>query len=125
VFPRISIKDNMILHMRECNTSNRHGKHHRVLSLKCNIFSIKIEENESIRDFISRIKGKLGNIGKKVFSIDVVTINLDGILEDYQMFIIGLEERVKALTFKELAEVYLCGRKKGERNLIKGLKVLI
>ena len=45
-----------------------------------------MEENESIDDFISRIKDvkdKLGNIGETISSIDLVNITLNGMLEEH------------------------------------------
>jgi hypothetical protein len=65
-----------------------------------------MEVNESVSDFISRIKDikdKLGNIGEKVSNTDLVTITLNGILEEYQMFITGLATREKDPTFEELS----------------------
>jgi hypothetical protein len=78
--------------------------------LKSKLISIKMEENESISDFISRIKDikdKLGNIGEKVSSTDLVTITLNGMLEEYQMFITGLAAREKAPTFEELVGILM------------------
>ena len=49
-----------------------------------------MEANESIRNFISRIKDlsdKLGDIGEKVSSIDLVIITLKGLGQDYKVFI--------------------------------------
>ena len=53
------------------------------------------------------MEDKLGDIGEKVSNIDLVTISLNGILEDYQMFIIGLASREKAPTFEELTGILL------------------
>jgi hypothetical protein len=82
----------------------------RVLSLKSKLLSIRMEENESISDFISRIKDvkdKLGNIGETISSIDLVTITLNDMLEEYHMFITGLAAREKAPTFEELAGILM------------------
>jgi hypothetical protein len=53
------------------------------------------------------MKDKLGDIGEKVPNIDLVTISLNGMLEDYQMFITCLTTREKAPTFEELAGILL------------------
>ena len=53
------------------------------------------------------MKDKLGDIGEKVSSIDLVRITLNGIKEGYQMFIIGLGAREKATTFEELIRVLI------------------
>ena len=45
-----------------------------------------MDENESVSSFlgcIKEVKDKLGNIGEKVSSIDLGTITLNGMLEDY------------------------------------------
>jgi hypothetical protein len=52
-----------------------------------------MDGNESVSSFLGRIKevkDKLGNIGETVSSTDLVTITLNGMLEDYHMFITGL-----------------------------------
>jgi hypothetical protein len=94
------VKDNIILHIRECKTSHETWETlkglyetmntNRVLFLKSKLLSIKMEENENISKFLSRIKelkDKLGDIGEKIYSIDLVTITLNGMLDEYQMFI--------------------------------------
>ena len=53
------------------------------------------------------MEDKLGDIGEKVSNIDLVTISLNGILEDCQMFITGLAAREKAPTFEELIGIFL------------------
>jgi hypothetical protein len=53
------------------------------------------------------VKDKLVNIGETVSNIDLVTITLNGMLEDYHMFIIGLAAREKPPTFEELAGILL------------------
>jgi hypothetical protein len=53
------------------------------------------------------MEDKLGDIGEKVSNIDLVTISLNGILEDYQMFITGLAAREKDPTFEELIGILL------------------
>jgi hypothetical protein len=120
VLLRMSVKDSLIPHIRDCTTSTEtwttlkdlyESKNtNRVLSLKSKLLSIRMEENESISDFISRIKDvkdKLGNIGETISSTDLVTITLNGMLEEYQMFITGLAAREKAPTFEELAGILM------------------
>lgn len=103
VFLRMSVKDNIIPHIRDCKTSKetwdilkglyQTANTNRVLFLKSKLLSIKMEENENVTNFISRIKDlkdKLGDIGEKVSPTDLVTVTLNGMLEDYQMFITGI-----------------------------------
>jgi hypothetical protein len=69
-----------------------------------------MDGNESVSSFLGRIKevkDKLGNIGETVSSTDLVTITLNGMLEDYQMFITGLAAREKPPTFEELTGILL------------------
>jgi hypothetical protein len=69
-----------------------------------------MEENENISNFLSRIKelkDKLGDIGEKISSTDLVTVTLNGMLDEYQMFITGLATREKAPTFDELTGILL------------------
>jgi len=52
-----------------------------------------MEENESISAFVSRIKDlkdKLRHKGESIPNIDLVKNTLNGMSEDYQMFITGL-----------------------------------
>ena len=96
----MSIKDNIILHIRNCTTSKatwdtQKGLYqttdaNRVLFLKTKLLSIKMEANEGVSKFISRIKelgDKLGDIGEVVESFDLVTITLKCLLPDYKVFI--------------------------------------
>ena len=53
------------------------------------------------------MKDKLGDIGEKLPNTDLVTIALNGMLEDYQMFITGLAAREKDPTFEELTGILL------------------
>lgn len=78
--------------------------------MKIELLSIKMEANQSISNFISRIKylsDKLGDIGEKVSSIDLVTITLKGLVQDYEDFISTLSARPKSPTFDELTRVLL------------------
>jgi hypothetical protein len=53
------------------------------------------------------MKYKLGDIGEKVSNTDLDTISLNGMLEDYKMFITGLAARENAPTFEELTGILL------------------
>ena len=71
---------------------------------------MKMDANESVSSFLGRlkeVKDKLGDIGEKVSSTDLVTITLNGMLEDYHMFITGLAAREKPPTFEELTGILL------------------
>lgn len=53
------------------------------------ILSIKMEANENITNFISYAKDlsdKLGDVGEKVSSTDLVTITLYGLVQGYHLF---------------------------------------
>ena len=99
VLLRMSMKDNIISHIRECNTSTitwntlkglyETSNSNRILFLKTKLLSIKMEEREEVNNYISRIKDlrdKLSDIGEKVSNSDLVTIKLKGMLAEYQMF---------------------------------------
>lgn len=85
------------------------NKNH-VLFLKSKILSIRMEENEYVVAFISQIKelkDKLGDIGENISNIDLVTITLNGMKEDYQIFITSLVAREKAPTFEDLTGILI------------------
>ena len=76
VLLRMSVKDNIIPHIRDCKTSKetwdvlkglyKTSNANRILFLKTQLLSIKMEANESISNFVSIIKDlsdKLGDIG--------------------------------------------------------------
>jgi hypothetical protein len=78
--------------------------------LKNELLGIKMDGNEYVSSFLGRIKevkDNLGNIGEIISNTDLVTITLNGMLEDYQMFITGLPAREKPLTFEELIGILL------------------
>lgn len=82
----------------------------RTLFLRKKILSIKMEENESVSSFLSRIKevkDKLSDIGQTVANDDLVTITMNGMTDDYQMFITGLNAREKPPSFEELTGILL------------------
>jgi hypothetical protein len=116
----MSIKDSIIPHIREAKTFAETwtalkdlyetSNTNRILFLKTKFLGIKMDGNESVSSFLDRIKevkDKLGNIGETVSSTDLVTITLNGMLEDYQMFITGLAAREKPPTFEELTGILL------------------
>jgi hypothetical protein len=87
-----------------------------ILFSKTKLLGIKMDGNESLSSFLGRIKevkDKLGNIGEIVSSTDLVTITLNGMLEDYQMLITGLAAKEKSFTFEELTGILL---QEGERH---------
>ena len=87
----------------------------RVLFLKTKLLSIKMEANEGVRKFISRVKDlsdKLGDIGEVVESTDLVIISLKGLVLDYKVFISALTVREKPRFFKN-SHGFLSKKKKG------------
>lgn len=69
-----------------------------------------MEENKSISNFISLIKDfkyTLWDIDEEVFSTDLVTITLNGMQDEYQMFIIGLTKGEKDPTFYHLESIFM------------------
>jgi hypothetical protein len=69
-----------------------------------------MEENENISNFLSRIKemkDKLGDIGEKISSTNLVTVTLNGMLDEYQIFITSLVAREKAPSFDDLIGILL------------------
>ena len=116
----MSMKYNIIPHIRDARTYKETWKAlkdlyetnntNQILFLKSKLLSIKMDINESINTFLGRIKDmkdKLGDIGERVSNTDLVTISLNGMLEDYQMFITGLATREKTRTFEELEGILL------------------
>ena len=120
VLLRMSVKDNIIPHIRDCETSKatwdtlkglyETTNANHILFLKTKLLSIKMDTNESISNFVSRIKDlsdKLGDIGEKVSSTDLVTVTLKGLVPDYKVFISALSARPTPPTFEELAGILL------------------
>jgi hypothetical protein len=114
------VKDGIISHIREDKTSAKtwtmlkslyeSSNTNHILFLKTKLLDSKMDGNESVSSFlghIKEVKEKLGNIGKTISNVDLVTITLNGMLEDSQMFIIGLAAREKPLTFEELTGILL------------------
>ena len=97
---KLSVKDCIIPHIRDYKTVPEIWKMlkdlcevkntNRLLFLKRNILSIKMEENESISSFISwikEVKYKLNDIDHTVANDDMVIITMNGTRDDYQMLI--------------------------------------
>jgi hypothetical protein len=116
----MSINDNIIPHIREATTSAatwttlkalyETSNTNRILLLKTKLLGIKMDGNESVSSFLGRIKEvkhKLVNIRETISNTDLVTITLNGMPEDYHMFIIGLTSREKPPTFEELTGILL------------------
>jgi hypothetical protein len=114
------VKDIIIPHIRDAKTSSetwqalnnlyQTNNTNHIIFLKSKLLSIKMDINESVNAFLGLIKvmkDKLGDIGEIVSNIDLVTISLNAMLEDYQMFITGLASREKAPTFEELTSILL------------------
>jgi hypothetical protein len=104
----MSVKDSIIPHIRDATTST--AKHYRILFMKTKLLGIKMDGNESVSSFLGRIKeekDKLVNTGEIVSNTHLVTITLNGMLEDYHMFITGLAGREKPPTFEEMTGILL------------------
>ena len=72
--------------------------------------------NEIIASFISRIKDmkkKLADISEIVADTDLVMITMNGMTDDYQMFITGISARDKISKFEELT--WLLMQEEGRR----------
>jgi hypothetical protein len=133
VLLRMSVKDSIIPHIRDATTSTatwttlkelyETSNTNHILFLKTKLLGIKMDGNESVSSFLGRIKevkDKLVNIGETVSNTDLVTITLNGMLEDYHMFITGLAAREKPPTFEELIGIlYARGREAWESEASK------
>ena len=106
VLLQMSVKDNIIHHIRDCKTSKEMwdvlkglyetSNANQILFLKTRLLSIKMEANESIGNFVSIMKylsDILGDIGEKVSSSDLVTISLKGLVQYYKVFMSALSAR--------------------------------
>jgi hypothetical protein len=114
------VKDCIIPHLREAITSMatwrmlktlyETSNTNRILFLKTKLLGIKMDGNEFVNSFlghIKEVKDKIVNIGETVSNTNLVTITLNGMLEDYHMFITGLAAREKPPTFEELTCILL------------------
>ena len=67
-----------------------------LLLIKSKIMSMNMEENEMISSFVARIKDlktKLSDIGHTMDDTDLVTITMNGVIDDYQMLFTGINAR--------------------------------
>lgn len=84
----MSVKDNIVRHIRECNTSTitwntlkgmyETSNSNCILFLKTKLLSIKTEEREDVNNYISRIKDfkdTLNDIGENVSSSNLIHYN--------------------------------------------------
>ena len=114
------VKDNIIPHIRDCKASKDtwdklkvlYGTLDsiRILFLKTKLLSIKMDVNESINRYLSRIKDlwdNLGDIGEEVSGTNLVSITLKGLLLDYKEFILVLAARQTLPNFIELHEILI------------------
>ena len=96
VLLQMSVKDSIIPHIQDCKTSKETWEvlkglyettnSNRILFLKTKLLSIKMEANENIVTYVSRIKDlcdQLNSIGDKVSNTDMLTITLKGLIRDY------------------------------------------
>eukprot|EP00253_Pinus_taeda_P015366 PITA_15366 len=78
-----------------------------------------MEENETIASFVARIKDlkkKLVDIGHTVDDTDLVTITMNGVTDDYQMFITRINAKEKIPHFEELTGNV------GKGNIMKNIR---
>eukprot|EP00253_Pinus_taeda_P035070 PITA_35070 len=120
VILKMSVKDNIIPHIRDCKSAAdiwntikglyETQNSNRVLALKGKLFALKMGENESVGGFMARVKDlkdQLGAIGEKVSDSDLVTLTLNRMTDEYQTFISALSAREKAPLFDELTTILL------------------
>ena len=61
----------------------------------------------SAQAVLKDLRDRLGDIGEKVSDSDLVMIMLNGMTDEYQVFIPGLSAREKAPTFEQLSGILL------------------
>eukprot|EP00253_Pinus_taeda_P024107 PITA_24107 len=116
----MSMKDNIIPHIRDCKMSaeiwttikNMYQAENtsRIMALKSKLFSMRMDESDTIAAFVARIKDVkdgLGDIKEVVSDSDLVSITLNGMRDEFQMFITGLAAMEKAPTFEDLTRILL------------------
>jgi hypothetical protein len=79
-----------------------------MLFFKRKLLLIKMEENENI--------SKLNDIGEKLSNIDLVAITLNGMLDEYQIFITNIATKEKDSSFDYLTGIIL-EEKERRKNL--------
>ena len=85
-------------------------KTNRLLFLKRNIISIKMEDNETVITFILRInelKNNLGDISEAMSDTNLFMITMNGMTDKYQMLITHLNAREKSPMFEELSWILI------------------
>eukprot|EP00253_Pinus_taeda_P010156 PITA_10156 len=115
VLLKMSVKDSIIPHIRDCKTSaeiwttikNLYQTQNtsEIMALKSKLFSMRMDERETAAAFVVRIKDVkdgLGDIAEVVSDSDLVSITLSGMRDEFQMFITRLAAREKAPTFEDL-----------------------
>eukprot|EP00253_Pinus_taeda_P031194 PITA_31194 len=120
VILKMSVKDNIIPHIRDCKSAAdiwntikglyETQNSNRVLALKGKLFALRMGENESVGGFMARVKDlkdQLGAIGEKVSDSNLVTLTLNRMTDEYQTFISALSTREKAPLFDELTAIML------------------
>ena len=118
VLLKMSVKDNVNAHIRDCKTSREiwtkmkslyeTQNANRILALKSKLFSMRMDERESATAFVARIKDVkegLGAIGVAVADEDLVAITMNGMHDDFQTFITGVSAREKTPTFNDLTAI--------------------
>ena len=117
---KMSVKDCIIPHIRECKLASEIWtvlkdlyeikNTNCLLFLKSKILFIKMEENETISSFISWIKdvkNKLADISEIVADADLVMVIMNGMTDDYQMFITRISAREKIPNFEDLTGILM------------------
>ncbi|GLJ13073.1 hypothetical protein SUGI_0204660 [Cryptomeria japonica] len=117
---RMLVKDSFIPHIRDISTSKdtwtplkglyEITNTNIIVFLKSKLLSIKMEVNENISDYLSRIKELrdiLDDIGEQVSNNDLVTVTLNGMVSGYHVFINSLATREKSSSFENLASILL------------------
>ena len=115
---KMSVKNNIIPHIKDGKSSTKiwttlknlyqtQNTNH-ILSLNGKLFSMGMEDTESDVGLIPRVKylkDRLGDIGEKVSDSDLVTITLNRMMDEYQMFITGFSAWDYAPAFEELTGI--------------------
>ena len=110
----MSVKDNIIPHIRECKTSKETWDTlkksyemkttNQILHLKNNLISIKMEENENVSNFNSRIKVKLGDIGETICSGDISVMMPNGKEKQIQNVVYVPQLKTKIILVSNITE---------------------
>jgi hypothetical protein len=114
------VKDSIIPHIRDCKTSKETSEilkglyettnSNRIIFLKTKLLSIKMEENENITTYVSRVKdlsAQLSAIVENFSKSDMATITLKGLIRHYHVFISSLGDRAQPPTFSKLIGILL------------------